>query len=186
MTTTPSIQLRRDGAVAYLRFNRPQVLNLIDADMTTQLLAACRELAVDTSLRASVLSGKAKASWPGATLPPRRGSDALSADERVSSGNECPFLKLNGFSLPMHKTGRQKASRCIPPAGAALSTARQRYFQMSLTLIYVSSIRQLPPTGRLCLWNTFSSNGRNRIAQQLIEECSTNTPRSCIISSRWR
>jgi len=30
-------------------------------------------------------------------------------------------------------------------------------------------MRQLPPTGRLCLRNTFSSKGSNRIDQRLIE-----------------
>jgi len=68
MTATSSIQLRRDGAVAYLRFNRPQVLNVIDADMATQFLAACQELAADTSVRALVLSGAGKGFMAGGDL----------------------------------------------------------------------------------------------------------------------
>jgi hypothetical protein len=52
--------------------------------------------------------------------------------------------------------------------------------------MYVSSMRQLPPTGRLCLRAVFSMSGRKRIAHQLIDEWSTDTPRSSIISSMCR
>lgn len=34
------------------------------------------------------------------------GSVALLADERGLGGNECQLINLDGFSLPMHKTGR--------------------------------------------------------------------------------
>ena len=50
----------------------------------------------------------------------------------------------------------------------------------------LASAIDLIPGVRLCLRNTFSSKGRNRIAQRLIEEWSTTTPRSCTISSKWR
>jgi hypothetical protein len=48
--------------------------------------------------------------------------------------------------------------------------------------MYVSSIRQLLLTA--CLWfrKTFSNKGKNRIVHRLIEEWSTATPHSCIIS----
>ena len=39
------------------------------------------------------------------------GSVALATDERGLGGNECQFIKLDVFSLPMHKTGRQKTAR---------------------------------------------------------------------------
>lgn len=39
------------------------------------------------------------------------GSVALPVDKRVWGRNGCQFLKLDGFVLPMHKTGRQKISR---------------------------------------------------------------------------
>lgn len=83
MTTTPSIQLRRDGAVAYLRFNRPQVLNVIDADMAAQFLAACRELAVDTSLRALVLFGEGKGFMAGGDLAAMQARPDAIADDII-------------------------------------------------------------------------------------------------------
>ena len=63
---------------------------------------------------------------------------------------------------------------------------RRKTFERQKELGIVPSKRQLPPTWRLCLRNTFSSKGRNRIAQRWIGESSTKTPRSCIISSKWR
>lgn len=44
------------------------------------------------------------------------GSVALATDEREFGGDECQFLRRDGFSLPMHKTCRQKTSRCSPPS----------------------------------------------------------------------
>ena len=38
------------------------------------------------------------------------GSVALATDERDSGRDECHFLKLDGFALPMHKTARQKTA----------------------------------------------------------------------------
>ena len=49
-----------------------------------------------------------------------KGSVALATDERGFSGDECQFLKRDGFSLPMHKTGRQKTARYRLPAEADL------------------------------------------------------------------
>ena len=40
----------------------------------------------------------------------RLGSVALATDERDFGRDECYFLKLDGFVLPMHKTGRQKTA----------------------------------------------------------------------------
>ena len=42
------------------------------------------------------------------------GSATLATDERDLGGDECQFLKLDGFFLPIHKIDRQKSSRCTP------------------------------------------------------------------------
>ena len=43
------------------------------------------------------------------------GSVALATDERDFGGDESQSLRLGGFALPKHKTGRQTTSRCSPP-----------------------------------------------------------------------
>ena len=47
-----------------------------------------------------------------------QGSVAFATDERVFAGGECQFLKRDGPSLQMHKTGQQKTGRYRLPAEA--------------------------------------------------------------------
>ena len=46
----------------------------------------------------------------GAIMAAPYGSVALATDERDFGRDECHFLKLDGFALPMHKTARQKTA----------------------------------------------------------------------------
>lgn len=56
MNETRPVVLRREGAVIHLRFKRPDSLNAIDGGMAKQFLAACNDIAQDSSVRAVVLS----------------------------------------------------------------------------------------------------------------------------------
>jgi 2-(1,2-epoxy-1,2-dihydrophenyl)acetyl-CoA isomerase len=67
MSSSP-VLLRREGAVAHLRFNRPQALNVIDLSLARAFHAACRELASATDLRAVVISGEGRAFMAGGDL----------------------------------------------------------------------------------------------------------------------
>ncbi|MFZ5510919.1 MAG: enoyl-CoA hydratase/isomerase family protein [Pseudomonadota bacterium] len=62
----------RDGAIAHLRFNRPGVLNAIDAATAQAFLAACRALAADGEVRAVVVSGEGRAFIAGGDLAEMR------------------------------------------------------------------------------------------------------------------
>jgi 2-(1,2-epoxy-1,2-dihydrophenyl)acetyl-CoA isomerase len=62
------IIMRRDGAVAHVRFNRPQSLNTIDAAMARELLAVSGAIAEDASVRAVVLTGEGRAFMAGGDL----------------------------------------------------------------------------------------------------------------------
>jgi 2-(1,2-epoxy-1,2-dihydrophenyl)acetyl-CoA isomerase len=66
---TDSIVLRRDGAVAHLRFSRPRALNAIDAAMAQRLLELADTLGADASVRAVVMSGEGRAFVAGGDLP---------------------------------------------------------------------------------------------------------------------
>jgi 2-(1,2-epoxy-1,2-dihydrophenyl)acetyl-CoA isomerase len=66
---TTSITLRRDGAIAHLRFSRPRSLNAIDAGMAQRLRELSHELAADASVRAVVMSGEGRAFVAGGDLP---------------------------------------------------------------------------------------------------------------------
>jgi 2-(1,2-epoxy-1,2-dihydrophenyl)acetyl-CoA isomerase len=82
MTTTDApLLLARDGAVATIRFNRPAALNAIDVPMANAFLAAARELAADTRVRAVLMSGAGKGFMAGGDL------GVLSADPKQGAAD---------------------------------------------------------------------------------------------------
>lgn len=62
------VRLRNDGPVAHIRFNRPHVLNALDADCARALLAACKAVAADGSNRVVVLSGEGRSFMAGGDI----------------------------------------------------------------------------------------------------------------------
>lgn len=60
--------LRRDGAVAEIRFNRPAQLNAINVPTARAFLDCCRAIAAATDIRAVVLSGEGTAFGAGGDL----------------------------------------------------------------------------------------------------------------------
>ena len=56
------------------------------------------------------ISGRKIASKSHGVAVIQFGSVALATDERDFGRDECHFLKLGGFALPMHKTARQKTA----------------------------------------------------------------------------
>ena len=55
----------REGAVAHIRFNRPQALNALDVPMTVALRIACAEIEADPAVRALVIAGEGRAFLAG-------------------------------------------------------------------------------------------------------------------------
>lgn len=64
----------RDGAIAHLRFNRPQALNAIDASMATAFRQACEQIAADPHVRVVWMSAEGRAFMAGGDIA------AMSAD----------------------------------------------------------------------------------------------------------
>ena len=64
----PPLLLERHGAVATLRFNRPEALNAIDVPMANAFLAAVQSIAADPGVRAVVLSGNGRGFMAGGDL----------------------------------------------------------------------------------------------------------------------
>lgn len=65
MTT---LDITRDGPVATIWMNRPEVHNAFDETLIADLTAACRDLDADDSVRAVVLAGRGKSFSAGADL----------------------------------------------------------------------------------------------------------------------
>jgi methylglutaconyl-CoA hydratase len=78
-----SLLLQRDGAVARLQLNRPQLHNAFDAGLITALTAALDTLGADPGVRVVVLEGNGASFSAGADLNWMRGMAAASeADNR--------------------------------------------------------------------------------------------------------
>ena len=63
-----TIVVEKDGAIALVRLNRPQVLNALNEELLTELGAALRALDEDDSCRCIVLTGNDKAFAAGADI----------------------------------------------------------------------------------------------------------------------
>ncbi len=68
----------RDGAVAHLRLNRPQVHNAFDADLIAALTTALEQIAADAGVRVLVLEAEGASFSAGADLNWMRGMAAAS------------------------------------------------------------------------------------------------------------
>ncbi len=63
-----TLLLERNGAIATLRFNRPESLNAIDVPMANAFLAAVQSIAADPGVRAVVLCGSGRGFMAGGDL----------------------------------------------------------------------------------------------------------------------
>ncbi|WP_295549306.1 enoyl-CoA hydratase-related protein [uncultured Pseudacidovorax sp.] len=114
----------REGAVATLRFNRPQALNAIDVHMAQAFLAAVKGLAADPGVRALLLCGEGKGFMAGGDLA------VLSADPQGGAA------ALIG---PLHEALQLLATLDLPviaqvhgvAAGAGLSLMLQADFVLA-------------------------------------------------------
>jgi 2-(1,2-epoxy-1,2-dihydrophenyl)acetyl-CoA isomerase len=72
----------RDGAIARIRFNRPEVLNAADATLARAFRDACRAVADDRSVRVVVISGAGRAFMAGGDIAQFR-DDPLAVPESL-------------------------------------------------------------------------------------------------------
>ncbi len=77
MSEYETISIRREGNIGRIAFNRPDKLNTFDTQLRLEFLAAARELNLDDSLRAIVLTGEGRAFGAGADLSEGDPSDGL-------------------------------------------------------------------------------------------------------------
>ncbi|CAN7780490.1 enoyl-CoA hydratase-related protein [Variovorax sp. LjRoot84] len=80
-----AVQHWREGAIAHLRFNRPQALNAIDIDLADGFLRACNDIAADPEVRAVWISGEGRAFMAGGDIAAMHGDPIRTADRLISS-----------------------------------------------------------------------------------------------------
>ena len=97
---TREVLLTRDGAIAFLTFNRPAAMNALDVPTATAFLAACQSLATDDTVRAVVLRGAGRAFGVGGDLSALQQDSARTAQELIGRLHEAVLL-LAGMNAPV-------------------------------------------------------------------------------------
>lgn len=117
--TAEPILLSRDGAVAWIRLNRPALLNALDEQTAAAFCDACRTVADDKALRVLVISGNGRGFMAGGDLG-RFNADPDAAPKVAEAiiGSLHEALRiLDGLDIPV------VASVHGPVAGAGMSLA---------------------------------------------------------------
>ena len=115
------LEVSREGAVATLRFSRPEAMNAIDVPMAQALLAAVQGLAADPGVRAVVLCGAGKAFMAGGDLATLRADPVQGAADLLGPLNAA-VLTLASMNAPVIAKVHGAA------AGAGLSLMLQADF----------------------------------------------------------
>ena len=84
--------LERNGAIATLRFNRPEALNAIDVPMANAFLTAVQTVASDPGVRAVVLCGNGRGFMAGGDLATLRADPVQGAIDILTPLNQALLL----------------------------------------------------------------------------------------------
>jgi len=104
MTTTLDIQ--RNGAVARVFLNRPDVRNAFNDAVIAELSAAFRELGADASLRAIVIGGRGKAFCAGGDLNWMRAMADYSWEQNRADAQGLADMLWTLYTCPVPLIGR--------------------------------------------------------------------------------
>ena len=112
MTTTPLIHTRQ-GAIATLRFDRPEAMNALDVPTAIALRDAVRDIAQDSGVRAVLLQGSGRAFVAGGDLATLRADPVQGAKDLLEPLNEALVL-LQALDAPSSPRcmARRRARGC--------------------------------------------------------------------------
>ncbi len=100
--TYQRISLEFDGKVAVLKFNHPQVLNAIGAQMLGELREAVRAIADPAhGARCLLLTGEGRAFCSGANLADDAGKPRQSSGDTLRGGYHPMLMALRDLDMPM-------------------------------------------------------------------------------------
>ena len=103
---TSTLDITRDGAVARVFLNRPDVRNAFNDAVIAELTAAFRELGADPSLRAIVLGGHGKAFCAGADLNWMRAMADYSWQQNRADAQGLADMLWTIYTCPVPLVGR--------------------------------------------------------------------------------
>ena len=103
--TTP-LDIQRQGAVARVWLNRPDVRNAFNDSVIAELTAAFRELGADASLRAIVIGGHGKAFCAGGDLNWMRAMADYSWEQNRADAQALADMLYTLYTCPLPLVGR--------------------------------------------------------------------------------
>ena len=103
---TSTLDITRDGAVARVFLNRPDVRNAFNDAVIAELTAAFRELGADSSLRAIVLGGHGKAFCAGGDLNWMRAMADYSWEQNRADAQGLADMLWTLYTCPVPLVGR--------------------------------------------------------------------------------
>jgi methylglutaconyl-CoA hydratase len=103
---TATLEIQRDGAVACVWLNRPDVRNAFNDTVIAELSATFRELGADASLRAIVLGGRGKAFCAGGDLNWMRAMAGYSWEQNRADAQALADMLYTLYTCPLPLVGR--------------------------------------------------------------------------------
>jgi methylglutaconyl-CoA hydratase len=103
---TSTLRIDRDGAVARVFLNRPEVRNAFNDGVIAELTGTFRALASEPGLRAVVLGGEGKAFCAGADLTWMRGMADYSWEQNRADAEGLAEMLWTIYSCPIPVVGR--------------------------------------------------------------------------------
>ena len=135
-----TLEILRDGGVATIWMNRPDVHNAFNEQLIAELTAACQALDADDAVRVVVLAGRGKSFSAGADLNwMRRAADASVdanlADARKLAGmlrslaemNKPTIARVHGAALGGGMGLASACDICVAGEGAVFATSEVRF-----------------------------------------------------------
>jgi len=135
-----TLEIARDGAVATIWMNRPDVHNAFNEALIAELTAACRQLDADDAVRVVVLAGRGRSFSAGADLNwMRRAADASVdanlADARRLAGmlrtlaelGKPTIARVHGAALGGGMGLASACDICIAATGAVFATSEVKF-----------------------------------------------------------
>jgi methylglutaconyl-CoA hydratase len=100
------VEVEREGAVARVWFNRPEVHNALSAELGAALVAALRELAHDDTARVVVLGGRGPSFCAGADIGAMKASAHASFEDNFADAAKLAAMFTSVVEFPKPVVGR--------------------------------------------------------------------------------
>lgn len=135
-----TLEIVRDNAVATVWMNRPDVHNAFNAQLITDLTAACADLATDDAVRVVVLGGRGKSFSAGADLNWMKQAGEASEQENFADARRLALMLRSLAELPKPTIARVHGAAlgggmglasacdiCVAAEGAVFATSEVRF-----------------------------------------------------------